>query len=161
MLLNVLAFLILLLVVVCSLLLIVIIYATHVKMERDQEINSLNRLTIIRIENVADHAFKLVGKLNLLQDDLNDKMDALSSFVDERNTYVSFQQEQFKALAKSDMLAARRDQLLCLKEQKIVLDRIMNISTMSRQAPATIDVLAIESVDSRINELEKILKEDL
>lgn len=96
--------------------------------------------------------------VNETQKALDEKMDALSRFIDERNTYVTYQQEHFDAFAKSDMLSARRDELVQVNNLKVALERIMSMTTMSRQSPAAIDVLALESVTSRIKELENILE---
>lgn len=85
------------------------------------------------------------------------KIDALSRFVDERNTYVTFQQEQFNSLAKTDMLAARREELFRTKELKIALERLMGVAFISKQPAASQDVLALENVTKRIRELEVIL----
>jgi hypothetical protein len=91
------------------------------------------------------------------QDDLEDKMNSLTNFVDKHNTYVIFQQTQFDALAKADLLAARREELIRTKELKVALERLTGVAMTSRQPPAPNDVLALEFLDRRIAELEKIL----
>jgi hypothetical protein len=90
---------------------------------------------------------------------LDDKMDALSRFVDTHSTRVAFQQEQFDALAKADVSSARREELLRCKELKIALERLMGVALTSRQPPSPNDILALENLTKRIKELEDILKE--
>lgn len=89
--------------------------------------------------------------------ELDKKMDALSRFVDTRNTYVTFQQNEFNALARADMLAARREELLRTKELKVALERLMGVALTSRQPASPNDVLAIENLTKRIEELEGML----
>lgn len=126
--------------------------------KRDREFNSRRD----HFFNDVLEKFKLaLNDVNETQETLDEKMDALSRFIDERNTYVANQQEQFLAFAKSDMLSARRDELIQINQLKVALERIMSMTTMSRQAPAAIDVLALESVTNRIKELEAILENEL
>ena len=156
--LNIITLVILVLVIVSYLLLDRLIVSNA---RKDRELSRVreDRLVKIfkRVEVVAERSTKLEQLVLNQQIALNDKMDALSRFIDERNTYVTFQQNQFEALAKSDMLAARRDELIRTKELKVALERIISMTTMSRQEPAAIDQLAIESVANRIAELEDIL----
>ena len=130
---------------------------------KDRELSRVREERLVkvfnRVEVIAERATKLEQLVLNQQVALNEKMDALSKFIDERNTYVTFQQNQFEALAKSDMLASRRDELIRTKELKVALERIISMTTMSRQEPAAIDQLAIESLANRIEELETILKD--
>jgi len=89
----------------------------------------------------------------------DDKIEALVLFVDEHSTRVAFQQEQFSALAKADVIAARREELRRCKELKIALERLMGVALTSRQPPAPNDIVALENLTQRIGELEDILKE--
>lgn len=98
------------------------------------------------IERIFDH-----------QNTLDEKMDALGEFVDRHSTNVAFQNEQFNALAKADLLAARREELLRTKELKVALERLMGVAFTSKQPPAPNDVIAIENLTKRIEELETIL----
>ena len=125
------------------------VIVSHMKKDRE-----LSRVRDERLNKIVKQVQTISQQVTITQSALNDKMNALSHYVDERNTYVTFQQEQFKILAKSDMLSARRDELMCLKELKTALERIMSMTTMSRQAPAVIDLFAIEKVTDRIKELE-------
>lgn len=153
MLLLILAFMTLLFIVVLFLILARLIFLVD---QRDKQYESIIKKFTMSYNQVVEFS-QLLFKL---QNDLDDKMSALSTFVDERNTYVTFQQEQFKILAKSDMLKARREELLSLTQLKVVLERFISMSTMSRQPPAPIDVLALKTVTSRIDDLEKFLNED-
>ena len=130
---------------------------------KDRELSRVREERLVkifkRVEVIAERSTKLEQLVLNQQVTLNEKMDALSEFIDERNTYVTFQQNQFEALAKSDMLAARRDELIRTKELKVALERIISMTTMSRQEPAAIDQLAIASLTNRIEELETILKD--
>lgn len=92
----------------------------------------------------------LLGKFDI-------KMDALARFVDSHSTNVAFQQEHFSALAKSDVDSARREELRRLKELKVALERLMGVAMTSRQPPSPNDVLALENIESRIEELESLL----
>lgn len=89
----------------------------------------------------------------------DDKMNALAVLVDNHSTSVAHQKEQFIALAKADMLAARREELRRLKELEITLERLMGVALTSRQPAAPNDVLALENIGKRIEELEKILED--
>ena len=105
--------------------------------------------TQIYIDSQADF-YKLFNKLD-------DKMDALARFVDDHSTKVNFQQELFSGLAKFDVDSARREELRRLKELKVALERLMGVALTSRQPSSPNDVLALENIEKRINELETIL----
>lgn len=94
-----------------------------------------------------------------LMDALSDKMNALAKLVDEHSSSVTFSQNQLDTLMRADVLAARREELLRTKELKTALERLMGVAMTSRQAPSPNDVLALENLDNRIDELEKILAE--
>lgn len=87
------------------------------------------------------------------------KIDALARLVDAHSTKVAFQQNEFFALAKSDVDSARREELRRLKELKVALERLMGVAMTSRQPPSPNDVLALENIEKRIDELEEILKD--
>lgn len=123
--------------------------------ERDNQLKQIIKDFSDISESLLDTAQLLVGNQNIL----NSKMSALTTFMDDRNGYVTFQQEQFDTLAKADMLAARREELLRTKELKVALERLMGVAMTSRQPPAPNDVLAIENLTNRIKELEAILEE--
>lgn len=88
---------------------------------------------------------------------LDDKMDALSRFVDAHSTNATLQQGQLSALAMSDVASARREELRRLKELKIALERLMGVAMTSRQPASPNDTLALEDINKRIEELEEIL----
>lgn len=157
--LTVVTFIILVIVVVSSFIVIRLITNLFRFILNDEKTNrELNRRRDIRLSEVLKKIQQAQIFISETQDALDTKMDALSRFVDERNTYVTYQQEEFKAFAKSDMLSARRDELIRVNELKVALERIISMTTMSRQAPAAIDALALESVTNRIKELEMILE---
>jgi hypothetical protein len=76
----------------------------------------------------------------------------------EQSAYLSEKLTEVKDLAVSDMMVARRNELSRLYELKSVLERMISITTISRQIPATVDVLTLESVNKRIEELGAILR---
>lgn len=90
---------------------------------------------------------------------LDNKMDALADLVDKHSTSVTFQQAQFDALARVDVLAARREELLRSKELKVALERLMGVAMTSRQPSSPNDVIALENLNNRIEELERIINE--
>lgn len=91
------------------------------------------------------------------QESLDNKMDALAELVYKHSTSVAFQQAQFDALARADVLAARREELLRAKELKVALERLMGVAMTSRQPSSPNDVIALENLDNRIEELERII----
>jgi len=111
-----------------------------------------------QVVQLAQETVKISQHISSLQTILDEKMNALSNFVDAHSTTVALQQKQFNALARSDMLSARREELLRTKELKVALERLMGVALTSRQPPASNDVLAIENLTNRIEELESILK---
>lgn len=122
--------------------------------ERDKHLKQI-------IHDFNDVASSLLDTAQLMignQNTLNHKMNALTTFIDERNSYVIFQQEQFQELAKADMLTARREELLRCKELKAALERLMGVAMTSRQPPAPNDVIALENLENRIKELESIIE---
>ena len=133
--------------------------------KKDRELSRVREERLIqvvkRVEVVASNAVKTEQLVIDNQVVLDDKMGDLIRLMGAHNIYVSDQQEQFNALAKSDILSARRNELLSLKELKESLIRISGMATLSRQSPDAIDVLAIENVTNRIKELELILANDI
>jgi hypothetical protein len=112
-----------------------------------------------RVENLARETIEAIPVIVKYQTALDEAMSDLLRFVGSQKTYTYFQQEQFSALAKADMLAARREELLRTKELKIALERLMGVALTSRQPAAPNDVIAIENLTKRIEELEKIVGE--
>lgn len=111
-----------------------------------------------KIDRLTRDFLKAIALINECQNNLDQKMSALGDFVDNRNQYVTFQQEQFRALVEADMLSARRSELILAKELKVALERLMSSAMVSRQPAASQDVLALENLAKRIDELENILK---
>ncbi len=110
-----------------------------------------------KFDNLVRDFLKAITLINNAQEDLDNKMNAFSAFVDEQNTYVTFQQNEFNALAKADMLASRRNELILAKRFKVALERLMGSAMYSRQPAASQDILELENLDKRISELEYIL----
>lgn len=106
---------------------------------------------------IAD-VLTVTQRLLTYQNTLDDKLDVFATFVDKYSVDVTLQQEQFESLVRADMLAARREELLRTKELKIALERLMGVALTSRQPPASNDVLALENLTRRIEELESILE---
>lgn len=124
------------------------------------DLDRANQNYVIRqTERIARQTTEMSQRILDCQSALNEKMDAFSQFVDERATVIGWEHEQFRALAKADMLSARREELLRTKELKVALERLMGVAMTSRQPPAPNDVLALERLTSRIEELETILKD--
>lgn len=107
--------------------------------------------------DIASKVFDLTQRIIDHQKSLDDKMDALAELVDKHSTSVAFQQAQFDALARADVLAARREELLRAKELKVALERLMGVAMTSRQPSSPNDVIALENLDNRIEELERII----
>jgi len=115
---------------------------------------------IEKINTAASKTFDSAQRIYDHQKILDDKMDALAVFVDSHSTNVAFQQEQFNMLAKADVLSARREELLRCKELKVALERLTGVALTSRQPPSPNDVVAIENLTKRIEELELILSKE-
>lgn len=140
-----------------TLLILVIVVISHILLDRkltDDRVMQMVDKTNVAALAVLDVTQLLVDHQNIL----NDKMNALSMFVDKHSNNVVMQQKFFDALAKADVLAARREELLRTKELKIALERLMGIALTSRQPPASNDILALENLTRRIGELESILE---
>lgn len=143
---------------IITLLILVIVIVSYVLLDRkltDDRVMLMVKETSTVALAVLDATEFIVDHQNIL----NDKMNALSRFVDEHSTNVTIQQKFFDALANADVLTARREELLRTKELKVALERLMGIALTSRQPPASNDVLAIENLTNRIEELEAILME--
>ena len=115
---------------------------------------------IDEINTAASRVFDSAQRIYDHQKIFDDKMDALTAFVDKHSTNVAFQQERFDAFAKADVLSARREELLRCKELKAALERLMGVALTSRQPPSPNDVVAIENLTKRIEELELILNKE-
>jgi hypothetical protein len=150
---------------IITLLILVIVVISHillVRMIRDNEailmieITGLVKMmakTIAATSSVLDATQLITDRQKLLDNNMN----ALATLVSQHYTNVTFQQEQFDALARADVLSARREELLRTKELKVALERLMGVALTSRQPPAPNDVLALENLTRRIDELESIL----
>ncbi len=129
---------------------------------KDHELNRLRsertNHTIKRVEQIAVLSVEMEQLAVNHQLSFDEKLQDITSVVNKQLLEMDTHLQQFEAMAKSDMLSARRDELIRTKELKIALERIISMNTMSRQEPSAIDQLAIESVTNRIVELEAILK---
>lgn len=95
---------------------------------------------VVESENlIIEHQLALVDKMN------------------KNNEFVASHLETIKQLAKSDLIASRRNELARTRELKATLERLVGVSTMSRQPPSPNDIVAIDSLTNRIEELELIL----
>ena len=139
-------------------LVVVMVLVSYVLLRR-QVTNTYDEVALMIKETnvVASKTHNAIERIFDHQNTLDEKMDALGEFVDRHSTNVAFQNEQFNALAKADMLAARREELLRTKELKVALERLMGVAFTSKQPPAPNDVVAIENLTKRIAELETIL----
>lgn len=120
---------------------------------RDEKALQLTR----RVEQVALQAIKteqFIMEHHLL---LDAKIDEVTRFIETHNNSVNSHLRTFDLFLKSDMVAARRDELTRSKELKVALERLVGVSTLSRQAPSVNDMLAIDSLTRRIKDLEEIL----
>lgn len=153
--------------VIITLLILVIVVISHnirlARKIRDYEIMlAVEKTRIVKMveeiitvnSNVLDATQCLVD----YQKTLDDKMNALATIVNEHSTNVVSQQQQFDALARADVLSARREELFRTKELKVALERLMGVALTSRQPPAPNDVVALENLKNRIKELEAILE---
>jgi hypothetical protein len=114
-----------------------------------------------RVDKLSRETMEAIQAVVKYQTALDDAMSDLLRFIGAQKTYAHFQQEQFNTLAKSDMLAARREELLRTKELKVALERLMGVALTSRQPAAPNDILAMENLTSRIENLETILGDDV
>lgn len=112
-----------------------------------------------RVDKLADEITKASRLIVASQSSLDRKFDALSNLVDTVSTNVTWEYQNLNALAKSDVVASRREELHRSKELKVALERLMGVALTSRQPPAQNDVIALEILERRIKELETILRE--
>ena len=112
-----------------------------------------------RFAEMIEESNTVLVKIFEIETLLIDHQTAIVEMIVDLNKFVNNQQENFNALAKTDMLMARREELLRCKELKVALERLMGVALTSRQPPAPNDVLALENLTQRIDELEAILKE--
>lgn len=112
-----------------------------------------------RIEKLARQTTEAIDSIRNSQIALNANLDNAAKIILHHSRFIDSQIKKLNELAESDILAARRDELIRTKEAKRALERLMTITTMSRQNPETVDILAIESATNRIEELEAILSE--
>jgi len=112
-----------------------------------------------RIEKLARQTTEAIDSIRNSQIALNANLDNAAKIISHHSRFIDSQIKKLNELTESDILAARRDELIRTKEAKRALERLMTITTMSRQNPETVDILAIESATNRIEELEAILSE--
>jgi hypothetical protein len=145
----------LLIVVVSPLLLVWYILS---KLKKNSELDRVrqDRVTT-RIEQLARQTVDAAKVIVNHQASLNKDVEDLRKHIDERAIFIALQQELFETLAKSDVIAARRDELLRTKELKVALERLMGVALTSRQPAAPNDIVALENLTIRIKELETIL----
>lgn len=91
------------------------------------------------------------------QNTLYEAINEVAQVVSNHNTFVDSHFQKLNELMNSDMMAARRDELIRTKELKVALDRIVTLTTLSRQQPDVRYITAIESATNRIEDLETIL----
>lgn len=113
-----------------------------------------------QVDKMARDFLKATQLIIDYQTKLDEMFDEAMKLVDTQNTSVLAYLKMFDATAKSDLLAARRDELIRTKELKVALERIMGMAMTSRQEPSAIDQLAMESIINRIKELEEIILND-
>lgn len=151
---------------IITLLILAIVVISHILLARtirDNEVILMvekTRIVMMAEKNIAVSSSVLNATQRIVdyQNALDDKMNALATLVDSHSTNITTQQEQFNALARTDMLTARREELLRTKELKVALERLMGVAFTSKQPPASNDVIAIENLTIRIEELESILE---
>lgn len=140
-----------------SLLILVIVVVSPFVVSR-YIISNFSALQAYRDVNERERQDQIITRILDSTQRIIDCQNALAKLVDKHSTSVTFREEQFNALARADVLAARREELLRTKELKIALERLMGVALTSRQPPAPNDVLALENLERRIEELEKILE---
>jgi len=92
---------------------------------------------------------------------LDDKINAAVRLIDRHSTSVNDQMRIIHSLVMSDMLSARRSELILAKDAKVSLERVIAVTTMARQPPAVRDVMALDTINNRIEELEAIIHEQV
>lgn len=110
-----------------------------------------------KVEQLAREFIKATQLIIKYQNELDEKSDEVAKLFNQQSSIVLSHLELFDSEAKSDMLAARREELRRTKELKIALERLMGVALTSRQPASPNDVLALENINNRIAELEKIL----
>lgn len=93
------------------------------------------------------------------QNSLDEKMKELATLIGRHSAHVDHRQEQFNALVRADVLAARREELSMAKELKVALERLMGVAMTSRQPAAPNDIIALENLTNRIEELGGVINE--
>lgn len=152
--------------VIITLLILVIVIVSHVLLVRtirDNEAILMVEKTgiMMMVEQaitVSSSVLDATQRIVYHQRALDDTMNALAILVNQHSTNVTLQQEQFDELARADILVARREELRRTKELKVALERLMGVALTSRQPPSPNDVIALENLTNRIEELESILE---
>lgn len=146
--------------VIILLFLIAIFWALHAldthlseKLIIDREVNE--RLAF-HLESVARDSRKAVRQVSETQSSLDENLLTLTKSFDAFIVDTNLALRDLNALTKSDINAARRNELIRTKELKAAIERVISVTTMSRQDPAAQDVLALEAANLRIKELEEI-----
>lgn len=123
------------------------------------ESDQLRELRITtRIEELTKEIAEVVQLVVRHQSKLKEEMTDIFEVLENFNTFINLQLQQLQELVKSDMISARRDELVRTRELKNALERLVSITTMARQPPIGSDSLAINAATSRIEELEAILE---
>lgn len=113
----------------------------------------------IKIENLSKDFLKAIQLIIDCQEALDKTVQELTKLVDTQNKSLHGHLTRFNLMVQSDMLSARRDELIRTKELKVALERLMGVALTSRQPASPNDVLALENINNRITELENILNE--
>ncbi len=134
-------------------------FSTNLQKSRDLDRVRQDRVAA-RIELLAKETIEAGRTISISQSDLTKELESFWKHVDEENAFLKSEYQNFNKLAKSDMMFARREELLRSKELKIALERLMGIALTSRQPASPNDILALENLNNRISELEMILEVD-
>lgn len=143
------------LIVVLSFLLVWYISST---LQKNRDVDRVRQDRVVtRVEQVSRELSEVSRLIVKCQSDINKEIETFSHHINLWHSFVTTQYENFTTQAKFDMLSARREELLRTKELKVALERLMGIAMTSRQPAAPNDVLALENLTNRIQELEIIL----
>lgn len=153
--------------ILIALILIVVIGSTlflarfiSLNSRRNRELDRAGEDRVLRrVEQLMKDNHRIYSLVIDRQSTLDKKMNKFTNVLMDFNIFINLQLQKIETLIKSDMTAARRDELIRTKELKAALERLISITTLSRQPPIGSDILAIEAARNRIEELEKILIE--
>lgn len=128
------------------------VWSISYDVRRFQELNLKRQKQLIG--EAGEAAKKATGAAVLVLDRQTDLDKRTTEFYRRIDLHL----QKLDVLANSDVIAARRDELIRAKELKVALDRIVTLTTLSRQQPDSMYLEAIESVTKRIEDLEDILE---